>query len=235
MNKREEIIISKNLKLSRKVTFYFQKNKSCEKLCLFLDAEFYLEKMNTIKILENLITKGLIPNMAFLFVSNQDAERRHFDYTCSEEYANYIVNDVFLWCKNILPSITEKQHMICGLSLSALQSAFTMLNHGNRFPYCLAQSGSFWWNEEWLSKNIPENSKGKIWVSVGNKETSFNINHAPTSLYQGVSQIVGVQNFVSKLKENRLTVHYEIYEGGHELPPWEKELSRALIWLNSTS
>ena len=233
MNTLKNTITNSNNSISRETFLFVPENVVPEKFCVFLDAEFYLNSMDTLNILSSLTKKKLIPNMAFLFVSSKDAESRQIDYICNPMYSSFITNEVPQFLKSKFPNLHDSNNYICGLSLSALQSAFVMLNNTNIYSQCLAQSGSFWWNDEWLRKNLPNLSNGCIWASVGSKETTGSVTHPPTNLYQGISQIDGVQNFVREIKTTKVEIEFQIYEGGHELPPWEKELAKALTWLSS--
>ncbi len=120
------------------------------KLCLFLDAEYYLDKMALLPTLFALQADGIVPRLACLFVSNVDSAARHADYTCNPRFTEFIAKDVVNWAREQCSEITPNGHIICGLSLSGLASAYLSLTHPELFPYALCQSGSFWWNNEWL-------------------------------------------------------------------------------------
>lgn len=188
------------------------------RLCVFLDAEFYLGRMGAEAELD------AFPELPCVFVAHGDQFGRHRDYVCSPEFAAYLSK---------LPAalgFPDDGHVLCGLSLSGLQSTFTALRHPNVYPRCLAQSGSFWWDGLWLAYNVPSGA-GRFWLSVGNLEDGTGDIHPPSNLHQTMSQIAGVTGVRDALVAAGHEVHYHLYEGGHEFTPWEAELQGALEWL----
>jgi iron(III)-enterobactin esterase len=186
-------------------------------LHVFLDAEFYLNRMDILPALRG---------KRCVFVSHENAEERHYDLACNPRYAEFIAYDVLAWAGG-----TANGNLICGLSLSGLAATHIALLYPDLFPYCLSQSGSFWWNDEWLTSQVTAPIKGKFWLSVGDKETDEGISHEPTGLRQDVSQVASVQRMAETLSKAGAEVRHRVFEGGHEMPPWEKELPEALAWL----
>lgn len=113
--------------------------------------------------------------------------------------------------------------------LSGLQDAWTVFHYPAVFSYALCQSGSFWW---FADHDVPlPTTTARFWLSVGNEETTTNVSHPPTPLFQRVSQIEGVQNAAEKFKALGATVQFSMHEGGHAMGPWRQELGPALSWL----
>jgi len=203
------------------------------KLCLFLDAEYYLEKMALLPTLLSLQANGLVPPLACLFVSHVDSAARHADYTCNPRFTEFIAKDVLRWAHTRCGEITPVGHVICGLSLSGLASAYMGLTHPDLFPYALCQSGSFWWNNEWLRGQVPafSTNAGKFWLSVGDKERETGLSYPPSGMRQEVSQVESVEKIAGALKAAGRDVHYHLFAGGHELELWKNEVPPALQWL----
>jgi enterochelin esterase-like enzyme len=203
------------------------------KVAVFLDAEYYLDQINAPMLIEELQDQGTIPPLACLFISNNDAEARHHDLTCSDPFSDYVANDALPWAVRKAGLHTRSGHLIAGLSLSGLQSTYMTLGYPGTFSYALSQSGSFWWEDEWLVKHLREfiPSKGKFWLSVGSEEKGAGMVHAPTDLCQNVDQIVGVANMVEALRSHGHAVHHHEFEGGHSTHCWKDELPGALAWL----
>jgi enterochelin esterase family protein len=218
----------------RKVWLHKGPSQRSHPLCIILDGEFYLERLNATSLLTSAMNKSLLPEMSLLFVSWKSAEARQTDYLCKADFSAFIAKDLVFWAKQQVPSIRESHHLLCGVSLSGLLSTFIALNYPLLFPYCLSQSGSFWWEHEWFGEKVRELSPvtGRFWLSVGDKETDENVSHPPF-LYQKASQIFGVTNAVTLLKEAGAEVRFHMYEGGHEPGPWKEELLDALRWLAS--
>jgi enterochelin esterase-like enzyme len=195
-------------------------------LCLFLDGELYWREMKAIPVLNALAERGTLPPLTFAFISHGSQADRGHDYTCNEKFGCFIGEKVVPWLQQEIPSLRPGQHLIGGLSLSGLMSAYLALQYPSHFPYCLSQSGSFWWNDEWFTKNAPQHApiNTRFWLSVGDQETE--VDEPPE-----VSQLVGVNNAVKALKAIDGTVHYHEYHGGHSMPHWRDELNQALHWL----
>jgi len=214
----------------RGVWFYPPESKEPCRLCVFLDAEHYLRDMKSLPVLSVLQESEVIPPTALLFVSHVNSQSRHLDYVCNERYADFIARDAVAWVRERC-ALQAGGHMICGLSLSGLQAAFTACRHPEVFSRVLCQSASFWW----LSDNeIPWSpTTAKFWLSVGDQETATNVSHPPTGLFQKISQIAGVEAAARSLSALGGTVHYNLYPGGHAAAPWREELKPALRWLLS--
>jgi enterochelin esterase family protein len=200
---------------------------------IFLDAELYVEPMQAPAILERLQASGDIPPMACLFVSHLNGEARHHVYTCNERYAEFVAVDLTTWLRERSGITEESGHLLAGVSLSGLQAAYTSLKHPGIFSSVLGHSGSFWWQREWLTKNLSRfpNNEGKYWLSAGTKEDAKDIHHPPTGLHQEIDQISGVEHFAEALRKRGNEVHYHLYDDGHRTEPWKAELPDALKWL----
>lgn len=233
MKLEEHIVKSSSGEYSRKVWLLNGAKGATQKLCLFLDAEYYLNKMDAVPMLIDLQASGAIPLATCLFVSHVNGEARHADYTCNPSYARFIAEDIVHWAKERNEGISEYDNLICGLSLSGLESAYLTLTCPELFPYALCQSGSFWWNKEWLlgqAKSL-SNKRSRLWISVGDQERESGVSHQPTGMRQEVSQVDATENIVEELKLLGYGVSYHLFSGGHDTVPWKEELPSALKWL----
>ena len=197
-----------------------------QQLCLFLDGELYLDKMKAAPVLNALAARGTLPPMAFAFISHDGMKAREHDYTCNDRFGRFIAEKLVPWLEDEIPDVRPGQHLIGGLSLSGLAAAWLALQYPEHFPYCLCQSGSFWWNDEHFTRMAPQRVpvKNRFWLSVGDQETE--VDEPPE-----VSQIVGVNHALHVLKSLGGTVHYHEYHGGHDMKFWREELDQALHWL----
>lgn len=199
-----------------------------QRLCLFLDGELYLQQMKVLPVLEALLDRNALPPVTFAFLDYVSMEARQQDYTCNDPFSRFIVEKVVPWLQQEIPGLQPGHHLIGGLSLSGLASAWLALQHSDHFRYCLCQSGSFWWNDERFTKIASQHQPvtNRFWLSVGDQETE--VDNPPE-----VSQVVGVNNALRALKTLGATVHYHEYHGGHDLKYWREELDQALPWLLS--
>ena len=74
-------------------------------------------------------------------------------------------------------------------------------------------------------------SKSKFWLSLGDKEIESGGPHSPMGMRQDVAQVSACERLVTALKTKGHAVHYDLYNGGHEIKPWKDELLGALSWL----
>jgi enterochelin esterase-like enzyme len=197
-----------------------------QRLCLFLDGELYLQKMNVVLHLNALLDRNALPPVTFAFMDHLNMTAREQDYTCNDQFGRFVGEKVIPWLEQEIPSLRPGQHLIGGLSLSGLASAWLALQYPGQFRYCLSQSGSFWWNNEQFTKMAPQRApiNTRFWLSVGDQETE--VDDPPE-----VSQVEGVKNAHRVLKTLGATVHYHEYHGGHDLKYWRAELDQALLWL----
>jgi enterochelin esterase family protein len=206
-------------------------------LCVFLDGEYYLEKVGALAIIERALASGTLPPMSFVFVPSNGAQSRHEDLVCNDRYARFVAEDLLTWARSRLGSIRAEGNLICGLSLSGLASAHAALMHPGVFSAALSQSGSFWWDDRRFAR-LAANHSGigsRHWLSVGDEETQEDVSHPPTGMHQRVSQIAGVQSAASALRAGGAEVRHRVYRGGHAFDPWRDELGEALAWLSASS
>jgi enterochelin esterase family protein len=205
-------------------------------LCVLLDGEHYRDDVDALAVFSTLLQRGTIPPMTVVLVSHGGAAARHADYVGDPRFARFVAEDVVSRARARVPSLSADRHLICGLSLSGLAAAHTALLYPERFPAALCQSGSFWWEPEAfarLAQDRPPVGTG-FWLSVGDEETDAGVSHPPTGLFQGISQIEGVERACAVLQENGADVHCHRYRGGHAFEHWRAELGNALPWLLRT-
>jgi enterochelin esterase family protein len=205
------------------------------RLCLFLDGELYFREMKAVPVISALLDPGTRPHMTFAFLDHGSLKAREQDYTCNEDFGRFIAETVIHWLQQEIPGLHPGQHLIGGVSLSGLMSAWLALRYPEHFRYCLSQSGAFWWNDEFFTKTAPQRAPAdtRFWLSVGDQETE--VDDTPPGSLPEVSQIVGVKNACRFLKSLGATVNYHEYHGGHSMPCWRDELNSALTWLLTSS
>lgn len=230
---RQHTIESESGHYARKAWFLEPKTGQPERMAIFLDGEFYVDRMEAPNLITELQQKGSIPPTASLFVSHVDGEHRHRELTCNLGFADFVAGDIAAWMGQRFPGVPRRKWLIAGPSLGGLQAAYVALTHPQLFSRCLSQSGSFWWQDEWLTRRLDEfpDSSSSFWVSVGNQETAFGLWHPPTGLRQDVGQVSACERFAKALSERKHSVHYRVFPGRHAPEPWKAELPDALQWL----
>jgi len=227
----EYTVSSSSLVGERKVWTLRDRSQVADSVCIFLDAELYLDRVKALDMIVQLQTEDLIRPMTFAFLSYGSAAERHRDFTCSELFTEFLISEFLPWFENNI----HVYHCVyvCGLSLSGLAALFALSKHPTRFAGILSQSPSAWWNGEWLATHchFAGVESTPVWLSVGKEEVEQNVTHGPTGLYQGVSQLESCRRLNLSLESAGVMVHYSEFPGGHDPACWASELPTALMWL----
>ncbi|MDI1475964.1 alpha/beta hydrolase-fold protein [Polyangium sp. y55x31] len=233
MNTEQVVVEGKDY--TRTVWFIAGPQATEHPLCVFLDGEYYLERVGALPILQELIASQRIPQMSFAFVPSNGPQSRHEDFVCNDRFARFISEDLVHWARNRASTIRGERNLVCGLSLSGLASAHMTLTHPHVFSSALSQSGSFWWERKRfasLARAFPKISS-RHWLSVGDQELEDNATHPPTGMRQEFTQVAGVQSAVDALIASGAEVRHHVFHGAHAFEPWRAELADALPWLCS--
>jgi len=204
--------------------------------CLvFLDAELYLERVNAPAMVGELQGAGRLPPVTAVYVSSLSPAARHVDYTCNETFSTFVAQDLRQWINDTIG--VHEHFIICGLSLSGLAAAFTVLRYPAVFDGALCQSPSAWWNDEWLGASLGNESsgRGRFWISVGDKEVQEGMCHPPSGLLQKVSQLDSCRRLAARLAACSEDVRFLEFLGGHDPQCWAEELPEGLEWVLSPS
>jgi len=187
--------------------------------CLvFLDGEFYVERVGAPPIIPAGVTA--------VYLSFGDPELRRVDFCCNDAFADYLALELVPWIQATIGH--PAQFTLCGLSLSGLAAIHAALRHPRVFDRVVSQSPSAWWNDEWLSRNLPSGAGPDVRVSVGAHETSENVGHDHSDLFQVTSQVDSCRNLVADLQRHGHSVEYVEFEGGHDAESWREDLRAAL-------
>lgn len=203
---------------------------SCETLTVFLDGEFYRDRVDAPSVIDAL--QGEIADSWFVFVSMGTIEARWRECPCHPPFAQAIVEELLPWLHLRFAEIwTVQKRVLVGLSYTGLAAAFVARQYPDMFQRVICQSGSFWWNDCWLVEQIrvqPPTSTA-YFLEVGTNEVQTHVRHREDVL-QVVSQIEGVRRFRDALHGTGHAVRYVEFEGGHEFAAWKRMLPDALRW-----
>lgn len=231
MNKVEDRIRSTHLQNEPSIWLREPRSPaSTESLTIFLDAEIYRDRVGAVSVIDTLVDE--IADSWFVFVSMQSVEARWIECPCHPPFAKFIVEELLPWLEARHPGMkTVRQRALVGLSYTGLAASFVAGEFPGVFQRVISQSGSYWWNDCWLT----EQSKARapvptqFYLDVGNQEVHENVRHREDVL-QVVSQIEGVQRFRDALLQTGHSVTYSHFEGDHDGQSWNKALPAALRW-----
>jgi enterochelin esterase-like enzyme len=198
---------------------------------IFLDAEFYIERVEAPTIVANLQRGGDLPAVTSIYLSHVDILTRANDCICNHAFASFVATDLCRWIEQRVGRF--ERFFLCGLSLSGLAATFAALQHPTTFCGVLSQSPSAWWDDERLTNSLtPDKRSGsRVWISVGDQESQENVMHSAVGLLQKASQRDSVRRLAEKLDGLCREVHHTEFSGGHDMACWADELPRALPWL----
>lgn len=205
--------------------------EEAETCLLLLDGDLYNSRVKSAEAIARAQASGSLPPLACVHLPSLSAEDRHETYTCCAPFASFLAEEMPGWVEREAGRF--ERMLLCGLSLSALQSIFTALSHPGVFAGVLAQSPSAWWHDERLTgmlDRLPA-SRGRFWISVGSHEVQENASHPPTPLVQRTSQLASVKRLTGRMAEAGHDTHLHEYDGGHDPACWGAELPQALAWL----
>jgi len=211
--------------------------KPCN-LAIFLDGEFYRDRVEAIATLDHLSETTAISNTLSVFVSHESLDARWRECPCYPPFADFVNLELLPWIESLRPQTKHRTTCaLLGLSYTGLAGAFVALRAPDNFTHVIAQSGSFWSDDCALAKNyraaaiLPHTA---FYLEVGTRETNTNVQHKP-DLLQTRSQIEGVKVFRDALQSRGLGVTYTEFDGAHEFGAWKKSLPAALKWALPTA
>ncbi|MDQ8183537.1 alpha/beta hydrolase-fold protein [Pelagicoccus sp. SDUM812005] len=206
-------------------------------LLVLLDAELYRNRVQAPQIIETLFESGHLKNLLVVYVSCVDMDTRWTECPCHPPFAEFVSKELIPWIHARHPRTRKaKERVIAGLSYTGLAASFTALTHDGLFSKVISQSGSYWSNDCWLTKEF-DGKKQKhppaFFLDVGDRETQEYVWHKE-GVIQTLSQIEGVRRFHDMLSKNGYSVRYDTYSGGHSAEAWATSLPNALKWAFST-
>ncbi|MBI5381155.1 MAG: hypothetical protein HZA31_04580 [Opitutae bacterium] len=124
---------------------------AAENLTIFLDGELYRDRVDAPSVIDAL--HGEIADSWFVFVSMGSVEARWLECPCHPPFAKFIVEELLPWLELRYPEIKAiRARVLVGLSYTGLAAAFIARQYPAIFQRVISQSGSFWWNDCWLTE-----------------------------------------------------------------------------------
>jgi enterochelin esterase family protein len=203
---------------------------SAEHLSIFLDGEFYRDAVDANSVIDGL--QGEIADSWFVFVSVESVEARWLECPCHQPFARFVAEELLPWLGTQHRELQlARKTTLIGLSYTGLAAAFVAQQFPGIFQRVISQSGSYWWNDCWLSGQYRVGARvpTDFYLDVGSEELAENVRHREGVL-QVVSQLEGVRRFRDVLHLRGNSVKYVEFEGGHDFTAWRQTLPGALRW-----
>lgn len=219
---------SSSLKNPRRVWIYtpyeYTQNNEPYNLLVLTDGFEYINWLSAQTVLDNLIESKKIPPTVGVFIaSNSD---RYEELTCNENFSNFISQELmdFIY-ENYNVSKEPQKNIIGGVSLGGLMASFIAFKNPNIFGNVLSQSGSYWYEEQWLTKEFENVDKLPInfYLNAGVLEDH------PYDDEPIMMEVIN--NMRDVLLSKGYNVKYENFYSGHDYLGWGETLATGLIAL----
>ena len=195
---------------------------------VFLDGELYLERVRAQDLVEEARDEHRLPQARCVFVSHGGPSARHDDFTCRPEYTTFL-RDAIL--PHLGVEVGRAPPLLVGLT-SALAAAFAVRSCAAGRPFPARSSVAVRVVAGRLRRHVERGAPGagRYYFRVGTEETETGVRHAPTDMYQGVSQLDSVRRLADALDCRGNEVRLRTFAGGHDPRGWADELVDALAW-----
>ncbi|HEX4145998.1 MAG TPA: alpha/beta hydrolase-fold protein [Pirellulales bacterium] len=210
-------------------------NRPPRAICVLLDGEYYLQRVNAPALIAELQTARIVPPLSVAYVSHVDSVTRWKESACSESFAGFVADELVPWVESqFRPAVGPLPVILGGLSLTGLAAAHVVLCHPNRFSGVFCQSASFWWSHQWLIDAYRKQSGPlpRFRICCGSQETTEYVEHGP-DMIQRTSQLAANRAMRDVLADCGCELSYEEFAGGHDIDCWRADLPRSLAALLS--
>ena len=195
-------------------------------MVLTMAGGFYADMAAVTPTLDHLIAEGRIRPVVAVAVSGRSA-----DLQCSPDYARFLAKELVPWMRaNFHVTDEPELTVIAGSSLGGLASTYAAVSHPDVFGKVLSQSGSYWWNRVFRSREEGDDFANAEWL------TSYvrGADHGAVDFYMEV----GLMEFEGQLDTNRrmrdalvekgYDVHYREFNGNHSFVNWRGSFGQGL-------
>lgn len=210
-------------------------------LLLVFDEQWFLTRIPTATILDNLFADGKIPPLVAVLVGNGPGSARSRDLPCNQLWAAFIAEELVPWLRQNYNITGEPgRAIVTGASYGGLAAAYVALHYPEIFGGVLSQSGSFWWRPPAQTGQLHnfDPTQPNYMVSLFLEKEKL-----PLRFYleAGSGEIDLTGNGRSILAANRhlrdvlLAKGYEVayreFQGGHDFLSWRGTLAEGIMEL----
>jgi enterochelin esterase-like enzyme len=227
-------IDSRVLAGKRGVTVYtpaaYASNSKALPFILLFDAEAYLDVVAAPTILDNMISQSVIPPAVVAFVHSEGT--RDQDLPPNADFQAFIGSDLMPWVRQRYRIAKDpKLNIVGGSSLGGLAAAYTAFVHPDMFGKVLSQSGSYWWDANYLNEVLPSANAGwmvKQFAEAAPKPIRF---YMVVGSWEAAGMVSSTRILHSVLMGKGNEVTYREVTAGHNYENIQQTLPDALIAL----
>ncbi|WP_346938721.1 alpha/beta hydrolase-fold protein [uncultured Clostridium sp.] len=205
------------------VPYGYKEIKEPCKLLILSDGFEYLS-ISAATVLDNLINDKKISNVICVLI--ESTKNRYEELTCSDKYSDFIVKELMPWIyENYNVSKSPRDTIIGGVSLGGLAATYMAYKNPSIFGNVLSQSGSYWYDEQWLTNKFKESERLsiKFYLNAGVLEDN------PYDTEPIMMEVIN--NMRDVLIKKGYEVSYETFPSGHDYLSWGETLGIGLIEL----
>ncbi len=205
------------------VPYGYKEIKEPCKLLILSDGFEYLS-ISAATVLDNLINDKKISNVICVLI--ESTKNRYEELTCSDKYSDFIAKELIPWIyENYNVSKSPQDTIIGGVSLGGLAATYMAYKNPSIFGNVLSQSGSYWYDEQWLTNKFKESERVpiKFYLNAGVLEDN------PYDTEPIMMEVIN--NMRDVLIKKGYEVSYETFPSGHDYLSWGETLGTGLIEL----
>lgn len=219
---------SKTLGDTRRIWVYtpygYTEKNSPYNLLVLTDGFDYLNYLSAQVVFDNLIANGeILPIVCILIESTNN---RYEELTCNDSFSTFISEELMPWAYDKY-NITRKpqETIIGGVSLGGLAATHIALKNPTIFGNVISQSGSYWYESQWLTKQFEttETLPINFYLNAGILEDH------PYDDEPIMMEVIN--NMRDVLLSKNYNVKYENFQSGHDYLCWGETLATGLISL----
>lgn len=198
-------------------------------LVLTMGGGFYADMVEVIPTLDHLIAEGRIPPVVAVVVSGTGDE-----LLCSPEFARILAEDLVPWMRmNYHATARPERTVIAGSSRGGLASACTAVNRPDVFGKVLSQSGSFWWNRDYRSREEGDDFSNAELLTreIASRDRVAVDFYVEVGLMEFEGQLDTNRRFRDALEAKGYKVDYREFNGNHSYVNWRETFGEGLVSL----
>ncbi len=206
---------------SHRVEAYIPYNTDrIDTIIYFYDGGDYINLCKAHRVIDYLVYKGYISNIAAVFVSPSDPGRRIEEYGKRlEDTYRFLVEKVIPYIEDELEIQGNVSRIIVGDSLAGLMATYTMLKSPGLFIGGIIQSPAYWYNSEPLMKLIDK---------IGEINLKIYIHYGT---YEGVRFTNIIDEIAGRLEGKGANIELKRVHQGHSWGQWREELGYGILWI----
>jgi enterochelin esterase-like enzyme len=215
----------------REVWTYVPAGAPAQALLVLFDAHAFVGDVPTPRIVDNLISDGLLPPTAVVMVGNASPEARGEELPPNPLFAQFMAQELMPWVKAQGMGQWARHTVVAGSSYGGLVSSYLGLTHPELFGNVLSMSGSYWW----APKGEPAGWMQRAWQTLPAPVPNVRFYIDAGTFEQGRGGRDGIletsRALAEVLRSRSIAVTQREWVAGHDYAQWQSSLACGLVAL----